>query len=91
MKPLLLYLVFVNVVAVAVCAIDKLYAIKGWYRRRVRETQLFVISFLGGALGMYVTMKLIRHKTLHKRFMITLPILILVQSLLLLYVLHLIA
>lgn len=88
MKPLLLYLIFINVVAVVVCAIDKLSAQKGW--RRVRETQLFVISFLGGALGMYATMKLIRHKTLHKRFMITLPILIFVQFLLLLYVLHLI-
>ena len=30
----------------------------------------------GGATGMYVTMQLIRHKTKHKKFMIGLPIFI---------------
>ncbi|MBQ8794271.1 MAG: DUF1294 domain-containing protein, partial [Clostridia bacterium] len=37
------------------------------------------ISAIGGALGMYITMLIIRHKTKHKTFMIGLPFLILVH------------
>jgi uncharacterized membrane protein YsdA (DUF1294 family) len=31
------------------------------------------IGLVGGALPMYITMKLIRHKTKHKKFMLGLP------------------
>ena len=86
MKAVLFSWLFVNIGAVIVCVVDKLCAKKGW--RRVRESDLFIMSFLGGALGMYITMKLIRHKTLHKRFMIGLPIIILLQAAILIYVLH---
>ena len=89
MKAVLFAWLFVNICAVIVCAADKLCAKKGW--RRARESNLFVISFLGGALGMYITMKLIRHKSLHKRFMIGLPLIILLQAAILIYVLHYIA
>ncbi len=82
-----LYLIFINVVAVIICIIDKLKAkIDGW---RVSEKTLFIVSAIGGALGMYITMQLIRHKTKHKRFMIGLPVIILVQCALLIYLLHL--
>lgn len=87
MNYLAVYLLLINIIAVIACAIDKLYAKKGW--RRVPEMKLFIISFLGGALGMYVTMQLARHKTRHKRFMIGLPIIILLQATILIYVLHL--
>ena len=86
MKALLLSWLVVNVGAVIVCAVDKFCAKKGWHR--VRESTLFIVSFLGGALGMYITMKLIRHKTLHKRFMIGLPLMILLQAAILIYVLY---
>lgn len=55
------------------------------------EKTLFALSVVGGALGMYATMCLIRHKTRHKRFMIGLPIIILIQSVILLYLLHIAA
>ena len=32
------------------------------------------LGALGGALPMYVTMRIIRHKTKHKKFMIGLPV-----------------
>lgn len=89
MKYLLIYLLFINVVAVIICAIDKLKAkFNDW---RISEKTLFIISVIGGALGMYITMQLIRHKTRHKRFMIGLPIVILLQSALAIYILHLYA
>ena len=86
---LALYLVFINVVAVIICITDKIKArLDGW---RISEKTLFATSLIGGALGMYITMKLIRHKTQHKRFMIGLPLIILLQCALLIYILHLTA
>ena len=41
---------------------------------------LLFVALLGGAVGEYITMRLIRHKTRHKKFMITLPVFILLQA-----------
>lgn len=77
LEYLALYLIFINVVAVIICIIDKLKAkIDGW---RVSEKTLFIVSAIGGALGMYITMQLIRHKTKHNKFMVSLPIFIIVH------------
>lgn len=46
-----------------------------WKRgRRIPERTLLLVAFLGGALAMYVTMQIIRHKTQHPNFMIPLPL-----------------
>ncbi len=74
---LTVYLMFINLIAVIVTAYDKFSAVKK--RRRVREKFLFLISLLGGSLGMYVTMLLIRHKTRHLKFMLALPVLLIIQ------------
>ena len=59
------YLVFINIVAVAVTVSDKKKAlVHSW---RVKESTLLIISALGGSLGMYITMKTIRHKTKKKK------------------------
>ena len=86
MEYLVLYLLFINVIATTVCITDKFKARRGGWR--ISEKTLFVTSLLGGVVGMYITMKLIRHKTKHKRFMIGLPIIILLQSALAIYILH---
>ncbi len=75
--PLLIYLLSINIVSVFVCVYDKHQAKKqGW---RVSEKFLFALCLLGGNVGMYLTMQKIRHKTKHKRFMIGIPIIILFQ------------
>ncbi len=89
LEYLALYLLFINVVAAIICIIDKLKAkIDGW---RIPEKTLFITSLVGGALGMYITMQLIRHKTKQKRFMIGLPVIMLAQCALLIWVLHIAA
>lgn len=80
LKYFYLYLLFINVIAVIVCFTDKIKAKNGSYR--IPEKTLFVISILGGSVGMYVAMKTIRHKTKHKRFMIGIPLIISLQLLL---------
>lgn len=47
---------------------------------RVPEDTLLFVALLGGAVGEYITMRLILHKTRHKKFMITLPVFILLQA-----------
>ena len=79
-SPILIWLIVINVISVIICIADKIKAKK--HKRRISEKTLFLLSFLGGALFMYITMRLIRHKTLHKRFMIGLPLIILLHAVL---------
>lgn len=46
-----------------------------------------ITAALGGSLGMYITMRKIRHKTLHKRFMIGIPLIMAAQCVLIIFVL----
>ena len=75
---LIIYLVAVNIIAAAVCIYDKHQARRGGWR--ISEKFLFAISLIGGAVGMYLTMLQIRHKTKHMNFMVGLPIIILAQA-----------
>ncbi|MBQ4119141.1 MAG: DUF1294 domain-containing protein [Clostridia bacterium] len=77
MKYLLYYLAAISVVSVIVCIYDKIAAKHKW--QRTSENALLFLSVLGGALAMYITMRIIRHKTKHTKFMLGLPIIILVQ------------
>lgn len=70
----LIFFAVMSFVAFVVTMYDKLAAQAG--KRRIPEKVLMLIGFFGGATGMYVTMQLIRHKTKHKKFMIGLPIFI---------------
>lgn len=73
-----IYLIVVSVIAMIVTAADKAKAIK--QKRRIRERTLFIWSILGGSVAMYLTMLGIRHKTKHKRFMIGIPLIIILQA-----------
>ena len=73
----LLWLVGTNLLA-GLTVSDKVRAKKGKWR--VPEDTLLFVALLGGAVGEYITMRLIRHKTRHKKFMITLPVFILLQA-----------
>lgn len=77
MEFCIVYIAAVSIAAIAVTAADKRCAKSK--KRRVPERTLFFIAAIGGAAAMYITMKLIRHKTKHKRFMIGLPVIMLVQ------------
>ena len=70
----------VNFFAALITIGDKIAARRGW--RRVPEQTLFLTALLGGAAGMYLTMLLIRHKTQHKRFMLGLPLILILQFIL---------
>lgn len=76
-KLIAVWLILINLISVFVCAFDKRRAKRGG--RRVRERTLWLLTFLGGGIGMYLTMRALRHKTLHKSFMIGIPLVIIIQ------------
>lgn len=86
-KFLFAYLLIINLVSFFVCVSDKRRAVKN--KSRVPEKTLFFLSLIGGSVGMYATMKAIRHKTLHKRFMIGIPLIIVLQICLVFAVIYL--
>ncbi|MBE6723116.1 MAG: DUF1294 domain-containing protein [Ruminococcaceae bacterium] len=79
-KFLLIYFCVISMAAVIVTIHDKRAAIR--HRRRVPERTLLLLSTLGGSAAMYLTMQCIRHKTKHAKFMVRIPVIILLQVLL---------
>lgn len=75
--PFIIYFLAVSLVTAIITSIDKYKAKKDAYR--ISEATLFTLAAVGGALSEYLTMRLIRHKTLHKRFMLGLPVIIILQ------------
>lgn len=86
LKIILGYILVMSVVAFIVCGIDKSAA--QHQKRRVPEKVLFLLSALGGSVGMYLGMFTFRHKTKHWYFVIGIPAIILLQAGLLLYFLR---
>lgn len=72
-----IYFAIISLISVTVTCIDKSRAKNNG--NRVPEKTLFFISAIGGSVAMYCTMRIIRHKTKHKRFMIGLPVIIILQ------------
>lgn len=85
-NPILVFIIVINLVAAVVCVADKVKAIGK--KHRISEKTLFSLSLCGGATLMFFTMLLIRHKTKHKRFMVGLPLIILLHAVILLFVIH---
>ena len=79
-KIALIYLAAISLVSAIVTVYDKLAA-KKRPRHRTPEKTLLLLGFLGGAAAMYLTMLLIRHKTKHKKFMVGLPLFIVLHVL----------
>ena len=82
-KILFGYILVMSIVAFCVCGADKFAAQR--LKSRVPEKVLFLLSALGGSVGMYLGMFTFRHKTKHWYFVVGIPAIILVQAALILY------
>ena len=85
-KIALAYLALISLVSVIVCIYDKIAA-KHNPRHRTRERTLLLLSALGGSVAMLLTMLLIRHKTRHVKFMLGIPLIIVIQGAIVYFVL----
>jgi len=73
MKLLYIFFIIVNVIGFISIRHDKRKAKKRGMR--IPEFNFFLMAALGGAAGIFLGMKLFRHKTKHKSFTIGIPLL----------------
>ena len=79
-KIILIYLAAISFISIVVCMYDKIVSKKNRVELRVPEKTLIILSLLGGSVAMYLTMQMIRHKTKHAKFMIGIPIIIILHA-----------
>ena len=77
MNIILGYLLAVNIATFFLYGIDKYKARKG--RWRISEATLLMMAFIGGSIGAWSGMRLWHHKTMHKKFKYGIPIIIILQ------------
>ena len=87
MKLFAIYLAVMNVLGVAVMWSDKRRA--RLHRWRIPEKVLFGVSLLGGSAGTWAGMYLFRHKTKHWYFVVGMPLILVCQAALAIYLVHL--
>ena len=89
MDILLLYLLTVNALSLYFMLADKCKARKNAWR--IPEATLMGLAASGGSLGAWLGMQLFRHKTRHPKFFIGIPLLLVLQTALLLWIIPKIA
>ena len=77
LKYVLSYLAAINLVTFLVYGIDKLRAKRGAWR--IPEKTLFLLPILGGSVGAIAGMKVFHHKTKHWYFKYGLPLILILQ------------
>lgn len=71
------YLLLANVVTFITYGIDKYKAKKGKWR--ISEATLLLMAVFGGSIGAWLGMKAFHHKTMHKKFYIGVPAIVILQ------------
>ena len=80
---LTVYLLVINLIAFCMFGEDKKRARrKKW---RISEATLLGAALLGGSAGAWIGMKVFHHKTKHPKFSLGIPVILIVQALILMY------
>ena len=80
----LYYLIGINAIAFVVYGIDKLKAKKGKWR--ITESTLLLLAIIYGSIGAWFGIKVWHHKTLHKKFKYGIPLIVIVQIAIAVYI-----
>ena len=83
MKYLYAYLVIINALGFLLMLLDKEKAKKSAWR--IPERTLMLVAAVGGSLGALIGMRLFRHKTKHLKFVIGIPVLLVLHIVLLMF------
>ena len=76
-QTLLIYLAAINIAAFILYGIDKHKARK--HQWRISEASLICVAVLGGSVGALLGMSVFRHKTKHLKFLIGVPLILILQ------------
>lgn len=82
MNSTIIYIIGINVISFLLMEYDKYSAIKNHWR--ISENSLIGISLLGGSIGTLLGMYLFHHKTKKRRFLIGIPLCLIINIYLLL-------
>ena len=85
MEEIICYLLAVNIATFLLYGIDKYKAKKNQWR--ISEATLLTMAAIGGSIGAWVGMRIWHHKTMHKKFKYGIPVIIIFQVALAVYLL----
>ena len=71
------WLIIINLITFIIYGIDKLKAKKGKWR--IPESTLLLLAIIFGSIGAWFGIKVWHHKTLHKKFKYGIPLIIIAQ------------
>lgn len=83
-RILIIYLIVTNIVTFFVYGIDKRKARRDKWR--ISEMALLTLAVLGGSVGAWLGMRVWHHKTAHKKFKYGVPLILLAQIAIALFV-----
>ena len=83
MEEIICYLLAVNIATFLLYGIDKYKAKKSKWR--ISEATLLTMATIGGSIGAWAGMRLWHHKTMHKKFKYGIPVIIMMQIALAVY------
>ena len=79
MKYVMIYLAIINIITFSLYGSDKKRA--RWDRRRIPEKVLLGLAVIGGSVGAWMGMKVYRHKIRKWKFIIGVPLILILQIL----------
>ena len=85
MEEIICYLLAVNIVTFNLYGIDKYKAKKNKWR--ISEATLLTMAAIGGSIGAWAGMRIWHHKTMYKKFKYGIPVIIIFQVALAVYLL----
>lgn len=80
------YLICINILTFLVYGIDKWKARNGKWR--ISEATLLLLAVIGGSIGAWAGMSVWHHKTLHKKFRYGVPLILIIQVALIIFMLY---
>ena len=81
---ILYYLIAINIIAFLTYGFDKFKAKKGKWR--IPESSLLLLAIIGGSIGAWFGIKVWHHKTLHKKFKYGIPLIVIAQIAIVVYI-----
>ena len=85
MEEIICFLLAINIATFLLYGIDKYKAKKNKWR--ISEATLLMMAVIGGSIGAWSGMRLWHHKTMHKKFKYGIPVIIIMQIALAVYLL----
>ena len=85
MEEIICFLLAINIATFLLYGIDKYKAKRSKWR--ISEATLLTMAAIGGSIGAWAGMRLWHHKTMHKKFKYGIPVIIILQVALAVYLL----